>query len=449
MPSALPTRLPCALPLLALVASSAWGQNNNDVPLENGVEEIFVLSDPSVGAPHGSVPPAVFSGDTFWKVYPREILHCADGTLTAQAMWETIIDTDWTTPPDLWDRQIVPAYACGGTDLDGDLAPDCLPVCARVPQWLATGGYDASAASPLIVLGNPGVPNPCLVSPPLCTSAGICPVSGFLGYTANWIGFEQNLPCPANLASYAPAEATPGYDGDVAYVFFVPGGMVYSNPAAPGTCGFGDYVFQVDYSTNETQGDCCGQGFSPYGGYTTAASGTWSPFLDALDRTPATHLSFDQAVVNVIGDTGLGPESGAALGGALNGLCLDTSGGSASLSIEVRDYGALLLPGNVALVAFSAAGPIPAPGLDVLGGKLLIQPDGLLLASLKTGTVSFAAGSPLVGEGVFRAGSVPVPALGLPPGATLPLLAQGFVLDVSNPGAITAHGTNAWQVTLR
>ena len=52
----------------------------------------------------------------------------------------------------------------------------------------------------------------------------------------------------------------------------------FSNPATPGSCGFGDYIFQMDYSTNESQGDCCGEGFSPYGGF--AISG--GAFLDAF-----------------------------------------------------------------------------------------------------------------------------------------------------------------------
>ena len=431
----LPASLPAPLP----------PQNLNDVPLSSGEDTMFVLSDPSVGFTNGAVPPAIFSGDYFWKVYPREILHCADGVATIDAMWETMVDTDWSTPPDLWDRTIGRAYACGGTDLDGDLTPDCLPLCARVPEWLATGGF----GDVLYILGDTGFPNPCTVSPPFCTTGGVCPVSGFLGYTTQWFGFQDEVTCAADLASYAPAQADPGWDGDIAITYFSPGGMVFSNPATPGSCGFGDYVFQMNYSTNETQGDCCGQGFSPYSGYASAESGTWSPYLDPLNATPSHHLAFNESVVNVIGDSGsgLGLEAGTQFGGALNGLCLDTSSGTARIAIELRDYGSLFAPNNVALVAFSSTGPIPAPGLDVFGARLLIQPDALTLTTIESGTVTFAGG--LQGDALFTGDSIPVPDLGLAQGATLPILAQGFVVDLTNPFDITAKETNAWQVTLR
>lgn len=436
---------------LAFIAGSAAAQNNNDITINNGDDVIFVLSDPSSGFSDGSNPPAIVDGDYFWKIYPSEALHCKEGSIDTTVMWESIIDTDWGTIPDFYDRIIGNAYECGGTDLDGDLAPDCLPVCARVPSWFATGGFDAGDV--LFILGDGGLPNPCTISPPLCTTGGICPLTGLLGYQIQWFGFSVPIPCDGSGTSFLPATTagvptTPGHDGDTAITYFAPGGMTFSNPATPGSCGFGDYIFQMDYSTNETQGDCCGEGFSPYGGFQVGTAGT---FLDPLNFGATAHLGFDADVINVIGETdaaGLGVEFGIARAGATNGLCLDTNSGSASISIELRDFntGSVGAP-NLALTAFGATGPIPSPGLPVLGGCLMVIPDGILSSSTTSGPVlidpSIGFGS--VGEAYFGGGQLPLPAFGLSPGVFFTLYGQGFVIDI---GTFTAEETQVWEARL-
>lgn len=442
---------------LAFIAGSAAAQNNNDMTINNDGEVLFVLSDPSSGFSNGSNPPAVFTGDYFWKVYPSEALHCKEGSLDVSVMWEVMIDTDWSTTPDFWDRVIGNAYECGGTDLDGDMAPDCTPVCARVPDWLATGGFDSGDV--LYILGDGGIPNPCTISPAACTTGGICPLSGLIGYQVQWYGFSDPIPCDGSASSYLPAAAggvpvTPGYDGDSCITYFAPGGMVFSNPATPGSCGFGDYIFQMDYSTNETQGDCCGEGFSPYGGF--AVSGfTGGIFLDPLNWTATSHLGFEQDIINVIGQTdalGLGRENGVAAGGATNGLCLDTNSGSADVKIELRDWntGSTNPAGNLAFVAFGASGPIPAPGLSIFGGCLMVIPDGILSASTQSGPVAIdpSIGFGAVGEAHFTGANLALPPFGLAPGAPFTLYGQGFVLDLSGLPALSAEETQVWELRL-
>lgn len=442
---------------LAFIAGSAAAQNNNDMTLNNGDEVLFVLSDPSSGFSSGTNPPAVFDGDYFWKIYPSEALHCKDGSINAEVMWESMVDTDWSTAPDFWDRVIGNAYECGGLDLDGTPGPDCGPNCARVPDWLSVGGFDSGDI--LYILGDGGIPNPCTISPPLCNTTGICPLTGLLGYQVQWFGFSDPIPCDGSATSYAEVSGTstvitPGYDGDTAITYFAPGGMVFSNPATPGSCGFGDYVFQMDYSTNETQGDCCGEGFSPYSGIGTPALGAWGAFLDPLNFGPLPHLGFDEDIINVIGDSGggLGREQGIAGAGATNGLCLDTISGVSSIKIELRDLvtAATNPVANLALVAFGASGPIPAPGLPIFGGCLMVVPDGILSSTTQSGVVALDAtiGFGSIGEGRFVGSNLTLPAFGLAPGTYFTLYGQGFVLDLSALPLITAEETQVWELRL-
>lgn len=442
---------------LAFIAGSAAAQNNNDIPTNNGGDVLFVLSDPSSGFSSGSNPPAVFTGDYFWKVYPSEALHCKEGSIDVTVMWETMIDTDWSTTPDFWDRVIGNAYECGGTDLNTDGAPDCTPVCARVPDWIATGAFDSGDV--LYILGDGGIPNPCTISPAACTSGGICPLSGLIGYQVQWFGFEDPIPCDGSAGSYAPVAVggvpvTPGHDGDSCITYFAPGGMTFSNPATPGSCGFGDYIFQMDYSTNETQGDCCGEGFSPYGGF--AISGfSGGIFLDPLNFASDSTLGFNQDVINVIGDTGtgLGREQNIdKAGGATNGLCLDTNSGAGSVKIELRDLntGVTNPAGNLAFVAFGATGPIPSPGINIFGGCLMVIPDGILSASTQSGPVAVDAsiGFGSFGEARFVGANLALPAFGLAPGTFFTLFGQGFVLDLSGLPALSAEETQVWELRL-
>ena len=395
---------------LCLLALPALGQaNSNDVPLNNGGDVMFVSSSPSVGAPSGTVPPDA-AGDLWYKVLPgnRLLRHGEPPSVVIDGYYETLWDTDWSTPPDFHDRTHGPAVLGAAGALE--------------PAFFQLGFTSETT----VVLGPSGFGNPCTVAPSLCTPpGGTCPPSGFIN------GFLVDI--DFGLAGIGiPADGTPASDHAVTY--FVPGGMTITG----GTCGLGDYTLQDVHSTAAPRADRLGSGISPFDGFPLAGRG---PHPDSIVSTTEAHLTFRNPMLNPVADsgTGFGVEQGDNGGGATNALLLSVGSGLASLGVELRS---LQHAGtsNLAVVGASQA-QIAAPGIDVFGASLLVRPDTAfkITSGFWNGEVT-----PMVfvfsSEGAFLGPQLPLPTSL----AGKELFLQGFVLDVAT---LAGDNTNVVRTT--
>jgi hypothetical protein len=394
-----------ALVVLASLALAATShpQTSNDVPLSNGGDVLFTFPTPTVGSSGASW------GELYWRTLPGDrILAHQHGISGAQTMevsgfHEQLFDTDWATSPPFYDRLIGPAV------------PSAVP-CGLDPAFLQTGLLTTET---LVSLGPSGFGSPCTLVPSLCSPTGS---------TCTGLGWTVDILIGSGPGDgvVVPADGTSGSDLAITYV--VPGGMTI----AGGACGQGDYANQQLYSNDETQVDDCG-GVSAFSGFHLPGAGAGQP--DAVTDSPVAMVGFREPVLNVVADSGGGVEVGANGGGALNGLKLDTSAGSASIGLEVRDLAGV---GELAAVG-AAFAPLGPPGPTFLRAHLLILPT--------IGTPSCFSGSVIpmtfgfTPEGAFVTCQAPLP----PVPGQVDVYWQGLILD---PVALTARNTNRVRTTL-
>ena len=214
----LPTWLALAVALAPSVAAQA-----NDAPRNNGDDVTFFYSDPSLGAPLGTLPPDI-KGDLFWTVHTGEDhLAYADpagfARMEIAGYYEEIFDTDLTTPPWFYVRTHGPA-------LPGALGP----------PFLKPAFFELGLTSEVVVdLGPTGFGTPCTIAPSLCTG---CPTPFVSGWTVD----VQFAPGASVLVGSLGTSAS-----DLATTWFLHGGMV----ATGGLCGMGDYTCRT--STRRTR----------------------------------------------------------------------------------------------------------------------------------------------------------------------------------------------------
>lgn len=380
----------------------------NDGPRNNGEDVVFFYSDPSAGAPLGTLPPDLQS-DLFWKVHTgEEHLAYADPGGSAHmeiaGYYEELFDTDWTTPPWFYVRTHGPA-------LPGSLEP---------------AFFQLGLTSEVVVdLGPSGFGLPCTIAPSLCSG---CPISGFFN---GWIVDIQFAPGSGVLVSSLGTSAS-----DLATAWFLPGGMTGSG----GMCGSGDYTMQDHHSTNETAVEPSWGGLNPWGGFQIAGGG---PAHEGIASTAGSVIQWRNPVLNPVADsaTGLGLEESDNGGGAENGYRLGVSGGGARLAAELRDELGAGVAGNLAFVGASLA-PLAVPGAAFLGGQVLVRPDPLFALTVKAwqGSVTPAV-YVFTEEGAFRTVPFDVP----PALAGTALYLQGLTLD---PATLLARTTNRVRVRL-
>lgn len=400
---------------LAAVVMSAGAvfAQSNDVPLSNGSDVAFTYSDPSIGAPTGTVPPDL-NGDLYWTVLPgdRVLYHETDlgAFVEIDGYLETIWDTHWTTSPDFYDR----SHGSALPGINGTLEP------AFFQQ-----GWTNEV---LVSLGPSGFGNPCTIFPSICSPPGSsCLPPGFI----NGFVVDLKVETTPGTGIIIPADGTSA--SDHAVTWFLSGGMT----AIGGPCGLGDYTIQDLHSYDETIVGLP-DGTNPYGGLQVAGSG---PIPELATHSVEAIVTFRDRMLNVFADSGkgLGIEVGENGGGAKNAMRLSVGSGLAKLGVEIRsqqDAGTV----NIAAVGASFS-KLGSPGIPVLGANLLITPTPVfnLMLSAWAGSVTGAVLYSTT-EGVFTGPlvAVPISTVGVD------MFMQGFVLDL---GTGAAANTNVWRTT--
>ena len=407
--------------LAYLAGASAAQAGLNDAGFNNGSDVLFTYSDPSSGFTSGAVPPD-FTGDLFYFILPgssfmNDVDSVIGSAMEIDGYLETISDTDWSTPPDFYNR------------MHGPAVPDSLGLGGLEPAFFTLG-----QTTEIQVLGGPsGLTDPCLINPALCTVGGLCAPPGFInGYTVELELVGATTP---GSGIVLPADGTSA--SDMATTYFVTGGM----SSTGGACGAGDYAVQDAHSTDETPADTTGNGTNPYGGAQFAGSG---PLAEGITDANENSVQFKGNVVTVVADTGtgLGAETATNGGGAMNGRHLSAGGGFATMGVHVRDN---LAPASNLTVVGASLTPLMNPGVPALGGNLLVLPDGLFNGTsgswqgpaVPMPSPFFVGVTETIFEGIQLA--VPVTAIG----ATLNV--QGAVFDL---GTFQIDSTNAVTTTI-
>ncbi len=372
--------------LLAALAAPTAGQGNNplnqnDVPLNNGAEQYFFLSDPSVSPSYGAGPVDA-SGDHYWKVFPRDVLDHPSGTMEITGVSFFIADSDWTTPPDYWD--VILARGQASVVNPGTIEPD----------------FNDPAAIRLF-FGNSGLPSPCsLPGDPFGCGGSPCPPAPgqLLGYNLQFFIGTGN-----GDGIVIPADGTRDY---TVSAFPPPGQSVFNGP--PGTCGLGDYSFAYSRSTDENLVDFLGLGTSHRGGFQIGNAGGGlpsGPIPDALTDAAFHSLEFFEPTLNPMIDRadGAGPRIGLA--------ALDPPAAAGNLSFGLFAY-SLQGIGNVCVCA-SSLSRLAAPGFPILGANIMLGVDPLFAQSPsfyvpKFITLQSNGGDPY-DNGVYQSDLVAVP----------------------------------------
>ncbi len=419
--------------LYVLIAPVLDAQRN-DMPLNNGAELLVELSNPTVGAPLLASKSA--TDDLFWRVYSGDRVLCytspaGASTMVIDGYCEGIYATDWSSPPDFYDRLHGPALA------------SILNPGNREPAFFQLG----FATEVLVSLGNCGLPDPCLSFPALCVGAApSCPSGVPAGAPASslpesaggqvvngWLVEIQIQGAGIEI----PSDGTAASDHAVTY--FPKGGMSSPGPCPPA----GDYVYQASYSTDETQADRPATGISEFSGR-QVSPGPRVP--DPVTHAPAVHVTFREPVLNMVADSGTGSlEVSKNGGGALNALKLPTSTGSARIASELRSARASQI--DIAFVGSSLT-PLSHPGFPVFGGTcwLLFLPDAVTTYTVSAWTGMFVTLSATLAcsprdDFVFNGTPLPVPA----GGTGLSLYSQGFILHTVT---FTFSSTNRVRTSL-
>jgi hypothetical protein len=335
-------------------------QNSNDSPWNNGGDVVFIYSSPSSGFSSLAFPPDV-TGDLYWRAQPDLAdvdaaygAGVAGHVMEVDGYYESLFDTDWSSTPSFYVRMHGPAVTNGLGGLE--------------PSFFTAGLGGGVYPETVVLVGPSGFGNPCTIAPSLCSpSGGTCPPVGFVN------GYLVDIQFGSALASGVVVPATKTAS-DYALTYFVTGGMT----ASGGTCGLGDYDLQDVHSTDESQADSTGNGINPDGGFQLAGGGAVNEGVASMAEG---HEAWRGNYFQPIADSGLGGgvENGDNGGGAMNGRRLPVGSGLATLGGELRDFAAVGTP-NLGVGALSLA-RIPFPGLTILGGTLLLLPDGLFNAT--------------------------------------------------------------------
>lgn len=85
----------------------------NRLVLSNGPDILWFINDPYIGSDPAN---GNYSGDFYWKVYPKEATRTCEGAATLWGVEMNLFDLDWTNSAPLWAYQITTASP--GTDLN-------------------------------------------------------------------------------------------------------------------------------------------------------------------------------------------------------------------------------------------------------------------------------------------------------------------------------------------
>jgi hypothetical protein len=405
----------------------------NDIQFNNGTDVVFLYSDPSVGSSAGTGV-VDLSGDLLWKSYPATALKSPVPIATPQMQlvgfdW-AIYDTDWSTSATIYDVLISTGTVGTAAPLAGVITPNFA---------------DPNA---VLLLGGPsGFPDPCTISPALCTAGGCPPVGYVNGYLV-----DASLAGPCD-GSGLPAHILLAKDNHYCATQFVPGGMTFMS-GPPGACGIGDYSIMDAHSTDETQFADPAVGpsnMNPYGGFQIGGPAA------ALGPEPSTEIAkyafqFCEPTISIY--VGSDPtEVSASLPGGLKfltgdaGAQADVSGlGGTTIRYIVYDEDGLPVGTTLCFASSCIAPLLPNPGLNIMGAQVLLNvSDPTVFAALANGLVQLdnQGGVPF-DNGIFQSAIRPLPASA--GGIGLTLHSQGFPLRIAT-FALTQ--TQAFDTALR
>jgi hypothetical protein len=397
--------------------------HENDVALNNGVDLVYVYSDPSIGPEVGTVTPAscLATNDYFWKAYPREVMRSCSGSLEVSGIEFGIADGDPVTLDASGNNTALPDILITAGELSTVFPGLIVPDPARVLGQISFGD------------GGPGVNN--IFVPWECAC---CPDAEFYYSVDVTIGTGAG-----DGITLSPADGST----DFVVTTFVPGGgMTFSGDNA---CmnGAGDgaapdwHSSDVGGAIGETMADFTHGSYSPYGGFSHAGQ---SDGTDSVREVACVELQFFEPMLDLRCDskTGMGAETGT------NGLHLDTSPGNVTVSARIYAWQDI---GQQAAVAGTLSPPLGSC-LAFAGGKLGLDPGDPLFALLLGAwhspplvTQSWDGNPPTftpIDDGTFTTPQLVVPAL--PVGLAVPLHFQGFV---RKPGG-GMESTQIWTTYL-
>ena len=387
----------------------------NDIQFDNGTDVVFLFSDPSVGS------------DLFWKAHPAGALKspvpAATPAMQLVGFEYQLFDTDWNTPPIIYDVLISTGQVGTSGPLAGVITPNF-----------------ADPAAVLIAGGPAAFPPPCAVSPALCTSGG-CPVPGYV--TGYFVDAALLGPCDGS-GSGAILLAK---DNHYCATLFLPPGMTFMS-GPPGSCGLGDYSLMDAHSTDETQGDALGNGNSQFGGYQVGGAGMSPEPITEIstfsfqfcEPTISAYIGTDPTDVSVSLPGGLKHLTGTA------GAVADVSAtGGTTIRFVVYDEDGLPVGSTVCFASTAIAPLLPNPGLGVLGAQLLLDHnDPTVVANLSSGSVALdSQGGVPFDNGIFQSGPKPLPASA--GGLGITLHSQALLLRLST---FTLTQTQAFDTLL-
>jgi hypothetical protein len=399
--------------------------NENDLQLQNGIDLIYIYTDPSIGPSVGSSGIADFAtNDFFWRVDSKDTLrHCA-GTveITGFDIWD--FDGDFTALEGGLNNTALADYYISKSDTTNPPAN---------PGQIEPDQTDPNGV--VLTFGAGGPKNNAFLTDPGC------PPVGFI------TGYELEVDITGGAGVGAGIVVTADGVTDLCLTTFIPGaGHTYSGA---NTCadGNGDGSMPDGHSTDvggaigETAFDLIGGGqYSAFGGFGQAGAlgGT-----DGVKEHASNFLEFAEPILamNVNSSTGQGIEEGQA---GVHYDCPPAAGGS--LGARLYAWQGLTRP---AAVMGTLAAPLPVC-VNFKGGKLGLSPTDPLFnifLGLWQGTViQTDNGLPMTGtvfdDGTFTTLSLPLPGQVIPVGVTIPLSFQGFYKKTS--GLVEGSQVTRW-----
>jgi hypothetical protein len=393
--------------------------NENDLQLANGMDIIYIYSDPSIGPSVGSSSFA--ANDFFWKVMSKDTLRHCSGTMEVTGL-------------DIW-------------NFDGDYIKMEGPNNTALADYFISKGDSVNPpVNPLQIEPDQADPNGVMISfgpggpknNSFFTNPG-CPPFGYI------YGFELDVDITGGAGIGAGITVTANGLEHLCLTTFIPGaGHTFSGFNLCGN-GQGDGAMVDAHSSDvagaigETQFDVVGGGlYSAFGGY--AQAGVLGG-AEGVHEAAQNFLEFAEPVLAMVvsSATGQGLEEGLA---GVHYNCPPGPGGS----IGARLYAWQGLYGQPAAVVGTLGPPLPTC-VKFKSSKLGLNPTdplfNVFLGLWQDYVTQTDNGNPATltpfDDGTATMANLPLPPQVIPVGITVPLSFQGFWK--------TATGVECSQVT--
>lgn len=383
--------VPLTLALLALSISAQF-----EVQPTNGPDSLIQIGNPTE------------DGNAWFKSLPFSRIRSASGTLTIGTIENVFISTtEWPSgSPDFYELLITEANATFGGGVR-PLRPDLNAIIASID------------------LGNSGLPDPCTQPNP---PPG-CPGCAFYGS-----GYVVDIELDAPIV--VPAPTLENDAEGISLVALLPEGMTFTpDGTGTGPCGWGNYVFMGELSTDEDQANVTGNNASITTGFISGGS-------------PGSYLKSSMAVPQLGFAT---PVIEATVGDPFNGIA--PARGGASLAFETSQLSAQFAATVIAdadragelCLAFASMTPLANP-VPLFGADLLVFPDRVVQESLGAWVEAdlTLAAVDTDGDGVPEQSERETAFTTLPALGGLRLYLQAFIFTSTSPAQ--AISTTSWAI---